>query len=493
MIVTDSLVQFWNIPIMDKINYQTLLQLGAAGLFFGSVAAHAAEAGRVVFVTGTVAVAGHPVALDAPVQEGDALTTGADGFIYMKTVDNGFLILRPNSAARIITYAVDATHPANTRVKLELTKGVARSISGQAVKQARQNFRFNTPVAAIGVRGTDFIVYTDARTSRVTVVSGGIVMSGFEGACRAEGGGPCEGGSSRELFAGQAGALLQIERGKTVPQLLNNPGLLPDQSEKPRIDEPVGKVTASGSPVAEVNLDPQRADRSLQSARANIKNPPPQTTPPPALETPTPPPVVEQPAPVPVPVPVPPPVQVQVPLPVQVPVPTPPVVPAKPVVQEVFWGRWQTIAGYPAAPGRVQDNDVVAPSLAGIYAVTRLKNSELVMPKEGSASFKLADGEAMMQKTGGVARLAKIESGNLDVNFVDRTFATALVVKTDSDAASLAARGVITDKGAMLSNSSSATYVRGYLGGPNAEQAAYIFKSTTPSAISVTGATSWTR
>ena len=154
-------------------------------------------------------------------QEGELLTTGADGFIYVKTVDNGLFILRPNTKARIAAYHVDAKNPANTRIKLELLSGVARSQSGDAVKLARQNFRFNTPVAAIGVRGTDFTVFTDQDTSRVAVISGGIVVSGFAGACRPEGSGPCEGMASRELSASQRGQLLQVQRGQGAPQLMS--------------------------------------------------------------------------------------------------------------------------------------------------------------------------------------------------------------------------------------------------------------------------------
>ena len=149
--------------------------------------AQAGEAGRIVFVSGDVQIAGQPIALDHAVQEGDELTTGADGYAYLKTIDNGFLILRPNSRARIIAYHIDQQDPANTRIKLELLNGVARSISGQAVKQSRQNFRFNTPVAAIGIRGTDFTVATDQTTSRIAVIDGGVVVSRFSGACGPEG------------------------------------------------------------------------------------------------------------------------------------------------------------------------------------------------------------------------------------------------------------------------------------------------------------------
>src|SRR5213076_2375334 len=134
--------------------------------------ASAAEAGKVIYVAGKADIADKAAAVGAPVQEGDMLTTGADGYVYVKTVDNGLFILRPNTRARITSYHVDAQDPANTRIKLELLSGVARSRSGEAVKLARQNFRFNTPVAAIGVRGTDFTVFTDQDTSRVAVISG---------------------------------------------------------------------------------------------------------------------------------------------------------------------------------------------------------------------------------------------------------------------------------------------------------------------------------
>ncbi len=124
--------------------FTTALLLAAAS------SAAAGEAARVVFVAGDAQIATHQLALGDAVNEGDEIATGTDGYVYMKTIDAGFLILRPNSRAHITAYHIDSQTPANNRVKLELLSGVARSISGLGVKQARQNFRFNTPVAAIG-------------------------------------------------------------------------------------------------------------------------------------------------------------------------------------------------------------------------------------------------------------------------------------------------------------------------------------------------------
>jgi hypothetical protein len=428
----------------------------------------AAEAGRVVFVTGDAQLGRHAAVKDAVVEEGDQISTGSDGYVYVQTVDNGFLILRPNTVARVAAYAIDKNDPSKTQVKLELSQGVARAISGEGVKRARQNFRFNTPVAAIGVRGTDFTVYTDQQTTRVTVLSGGVVMSGFGAGCAAAGTGPCEGRNARELFAGQDGMLLQVERGNSIPQLLANPALAPDQAEKPRGDEPATKPTAA--PLAQVNLDPQRSAQALRNVR--------------------PVPTAPAPAPDPTPVqPVPPPVTGPgIPPPVVVEPPRPPVA----AVPEVFWGRWQAVLNRAPAIGRIGDADVDIATYYGPYAITRLSNSALVMPKEGTAAFRLMGGEAIMTNSDG-DRFATIDAGQLTMDFGKKTFATSLVVNADGDRANVVGSGIMTDKGMLYEDRSSDTIIRGYLGGANADQAGYIFKNYANPGVVVSGATSWSR
>ncbi|MYN02374.1 hypothetical protein GTP41_09705 [Pseudoduganella sp. DS3] len=433
----------------------------ATGLLVSTTLAWGGEAGRVVFVTGQVQVGKQAAKLEAAVNEGDEIRTGADGAIYIKTVDAGFLVLRPNSTARIVTYKVDAANPANTKVKLELTQGVARAISGQGVKLARQNFRFNTPVAAIGVRGTDFVVYTDQQTSRVVVHSGGVVMAPFAGACTAEGVGPCEGSASRELFAGQAGMLLQVQRGQAAPQLLNNPSLSPDQTEKPRPDEPAGKVTtASTVTTGTVNLDPQKIEQALSNVRPAV-DPTPTPTPDP---TPKPPVVV-------------PPIVV-----VDPPVPKP---------QEVFWGRWQTVAGQAVMPEAIRQNTTDVVAFEGQYAVARLKGATLVMPKEGTVAFSLVNSEASMLRANGEEMSANVESGKLAINFVNRTFDTGLVVTADQRSYDVNGKGTIDLRGQMESSSASATRIKGFISGPNVEEAGYVFRNSQTPGVTLIGATTW--
>lgn len=473
------------------------LIIGCGTVMMVALAPHAlaGEAGRVVFTTGQVQLAQHAAAIDAVINEGDDIVTGADGYVYIKTVDNGFLILRSNSRARVTTYRIDGANAGNTRVKLELLSGVARAISGTGVKASRQNFRFNTPVAAIGVRGTDFIVYTDQQTSRVLVVSGGVVMSGFGDTCRAEGAGPCEGKASRELFAGKAGMILQVHRGESTPQLLSNPALSPDQMEKPRPDEPIGKPTASSVQTGAVNLDPQRSELSLQAVRpANVPppgtptlvtppqvvvEPPPTATPAPVPATPTPPPVVVTPPP-------PPPVVVT---------PLPQVEPPKPLppkAQEIFWGRWQNVANTAVMPASIANNKVDNPSFVDNYAIARLQGAPLVMPKEGQVSFTLANSEVFVQKSG-IQSVGLIEAAKLNINFVDRSFSTGLAFSAGGGNYDISGKGLIDAKGQMSSTAASQSIVRGFLSGSNVEEAAYIFKNTAYPNTSITGATTWKR
>lgn len=420
--------------------------------------ASAAEAGKIVFVTGKVQLGTQGASLDAAVQEGDELSTGSDGYVYVKTIDGGFLILRPGSRARIATYHVDVKNPGNTRIKLELLDGVARSISGSAVKQARQNFRFNTPVAAIGVRGTDFIVYANKELTRVAVVSGGVVVSGFAGSCGPDGGGPCEGGVSRELFAGQPNAVLQIQRGQGMPQLLHGPALSPDNNAAPRSDEPVGKSVVGAS--TELNLDVVKAANPLIRPLPVPSRPGGEDAGNPVLPGIVPP-IAE--------------------------------VPARPAV---VWGRYHELAGIlPDAAVRAELNsDKYAGSSAlGSYVIKRLASDNFIMPREGTASFVLQGGEAFLSKNG-ITEAARVESGSLNVDFVRSAFATNLSLAGAQFRMDVSGHGDITQKGELVNSIGSPSVISGYLGGAKVDQAAYIFTSkSADNSMSAEGAVHWKR
>ena len=419
------------------------------GLLIAANLAQAGEAGRMIFVTGDVTIAGQRIALGHAVQEGDELATGADGYAYLKTVDNGFLILRPNTRARVTAYHIDRQNPAQTRIKLELLNGVARSISGQAVNQARQNFRFNTPVAAIGVRGTDFIVFTDRETSRVVVISGGVVVSGFAGACGPEGSGPCEGATSRELFSSQVGQLLQVSRGQAVPQLLPSNGLSPDVTAPPRPDEPSGRRSATGATLtlnnAELSLDAQR------SANPLLLNPPP--NPPPEPQ------------------------------------------------RQIVWGRWAAVLGQ---AGDIDIAKIVAAkgellAISPYFAVLRTSGVDWQTPVQGTMGFALQQSEAyILTESSRALSAARLENGQLQIDFSRASFATSFdLVSQQSERFKFQAQGDVSRDGRLLGASQFARptnmAVSGAIGPENGGSAAYIFQGRIDDARLGTGVTSWIR
>lgn len=450
----------------------------SATLACASYSVQAAEAGKIIFVAG-VAQAGERAAVQgAAVEEGQMLSTGADGYLYVKTADNGLFILRPQTRARIVAYHIDQQNPANTRVKFELLSGTARSRSGDAVKHARQNFRFNTPVAAIGVRGTDFTVVTDNDTSRVSVFSGGVVVSGFAGACRPDGGGPCEGAASRELSAAQRGQLLQVKRGQAAPQVIEGGAGAPDQVSPPRSDEPVAKSSGAGD--SKITVE---AAKNVGLTVAISKN-----LPPPRPVDETTPPLI-------------PPVVVGPPV-VEVPVVVPPVIvpPALPE-QRVVWGRWQAVngvsspfdyAGYRASSERI--------ALNGYFALFRTPGAEYVTPNNGAVGFTLRNSEAyVLTEYGGgytTTALAQLSNGTMNIDFGKRSFATSMDVITASDVVNMRGDGVVSADGRL---SGAADGRQGYLNlqgvlsnerGPSSG-AATIFDGRLDGQRTVNGAATW--
>jgi hypothetical protein len=427
--------------------------------------AHAGEAGKVIFTAGKANVADRAAAVGTSVEEGQTLSTGPDGFLYVKTIDNGLFILRPNSQARISAYHIDAQHPENTRVRLDLLSGVARSRSGAGVKQARQNFRFNTPVAAIGVRGTDFTVFTDNDTSRVAVISGAIVMSGFGGACRADALGPCEGSASRELSAAQRGQLLQLQRGQAAPQLLQSSPLSPDRVSPPRADEPLSHA-GGATPAGQPNLD---AEKTANLGNAIVKA----TIPPPVL---------------------PPPVEVT-------PTPVPVLTGAQLPDRSIVWGRWQTVAGM--APTLIlsmakQNNELLA--VNGNYVLLRGQEPDsFIAPNNGSIGFKLSNSDAFVYTdftpTYRIETPATLSNGTLNVDFGNKSFSTGFDLTSSAGNAKLQATGVVSADGQLLGNPANGQpgliNVQGLLSNQNGGSAAYIFDGRLDDKRTVNGATYW--
>lgn len=422
----------------------------------------AAAAGEIVFASGDATLNGASAVKGMPVLEGAQLQTGQAGTIYLKTIDNGFLVLRQNSKATVVTYQVNSAVPSQSRIKIDLDHGVARHISGDAVKLSRQNFRFNTPVAAIGVRGTDFTVFADAQVMRVNVNSGGIVVGALGVGCIAAGTGPCEGAASRELFAGEQNLLLQVRRGEKLPELLRSVELRPDAVTPPRSDEPSDVKSGQGSRHSTDNRSNSGHDGGVSKSDLASSDLIEVGT----LRALTAPPSTQ-----------------------------PPV--AEPVSRQVVWGRWAPVADAPREAAKLAltgGSDFMPPALVDSYFITRTAQDNFVLPAQGRFAFTMTAGEAFVVDASGLGGAAAIVNPQLEVDFVKREFGTSLQVVRGSTNVDIRAQGDVTTQGELVSDLfRSNAVVRGQLSGTAAQGAAYIFNRQLDNGLRVIGGTSWAR
>lgn len=156
----------------------------------------------------------------AQILVGDRIETGANGHVHLRFVDNGAASVRPDSTLEVQAYHYDAQNPRNNEVRLRVEHGVARSISGAATEADKNRFRLNTPIAAIGVRGTDFLVKADESGVRATVADGAIVVGALGAGCLASGLGPCTGGDARVLSADMGRLMAEVRPGERIARVV---------------------------------------------------------------------------------------------------------------------------------------------------------------------------------------------------------------------------------------------------------------------------------
>jgi hypothetical protein len=393
--------------------------------------------GEVTFSRGAVTVgklSGAAVSPGTQISEGDRLTTGAEGQLHIKLVDNGLLILRPESSAVVTEYVHDAGHPAQSRMRIDVARGTVRSVTGAWGKEAPKSFRLNTPVAALGVRGTDFTVFTTADVTRAVVDSGGIVMAPLGGGCSTNNVGPCEGSLSAELLAGKAALTLQVKLGgrtEIIDGRLLNVHADKNVTMATPAAAPVGKEAAALYPGY---LDPSALNTLLEE--------PPPSAPPPA---------------------------------------------------RVKWGRWEALLD-PAHPSDLPTNRDMA-AVNAQFALFRDSAPGFVMPHEGKASFRLDNYESFFyNEAARQAMPATISNARFSVDFAAQTFATAFTMQNASLSTQINAQGGLFPDGRFISSViSSNASVSGVLAGPNANEAGFLFHQPITQNITAYGATHWVK
>ncbi len=160
------------------------------------------------------------------VHAGDRIETADGGHVHIRFVDGGLVSVRPLSRLLIEQYR-NAKGAELAAIKFSLEEGVIRSVTGQWGEANRDRFRLNTPIAAIGVKGTDFVVKVQPDATLASVVSGAIVMAPLEGAC-ANSLGPCQTAQAAQLSAEMQGQMLEYlkKNDSSGPRLVPSVDLL---------------------------------------------------------------------------------------------------------------------------------------------------------------------------------------------------------------------------------------------------------------------------
>ena len=117
-----------------------------------------------------------PAQVGSTVADGDVLATGEQSSITLLLVDGSKLLLRPESRLRVESLAtLGSSAVGSTRLQLEY--GSTDSLVTPAAAPVPHRYQLRTPVANLGVRGTEFRTRADSETTRVEVLAGSVFAS----------------------------------------------------------------------------------------------------------------------------------------------------------------------------------------------------------------------------------------------------------------------------------------------------------------------------
>ena len=407
----------------DISNQTSVRKVGEVSLVLGRAYIERAN-GRDLIETGT------------EIRVGDRVFTEGGGHVHVRFIDDALVSVRPSSTLDVVRYDYDASKPQNSAVKFELSEGVARAISGDAAKSARERFRMNTPIAAIGVRGTDFVVSANSRSTRALVNEGAIIMAPYSSECRSEALGPCA-VDAVELSQNTL-QVLELGSGSAVPRFVvasSESALSEIESSNTNDTNAVDVQVASDDNTGtldsnEIYLESVATTKinTEVAAAEKISGQSPNDQPANGLP--------------------------EAPVVLADFTPTDALTAESTVGDQLVWGRWSS----PGAPSLLslslgearEGRDVTVSSTSGFILYRSEPSGARVESGLGVVRLDLSAAEAFYDSSNGVVAM-RVAGGNLELDFVDRAFATELNLDHASTGAiDFMANGAIADGGYLL-------------------------------------------
>lgn len=133
-------------------------------------------------VTATAANTTRSLAKGDGIFAGDRVDTAENGRVQMRFTDGGLVSLMPNTTFSVDAYLHgDDADEANNLV-FGMLKGGLRTVTGAIGKVKHDQYELKTPVATLGIRGTEYVaVLRPANTLRVHVGRGKVVITNDHG------------------------------------------------------------------------------------------------------------------------------------------------------------------------------------------------------------------------------------------------------------------------------------------------------------------------
>lgn len=165
-----------------------VLLLSACCFFLCYPSAYAAKQniGQMVWVKGTVQAmapnnSARSLTRRAPIYTEDTIMTGDTGSGEIIFTDGSIVTLRNRTIFKVEEYKFSPAAPEDGQYTASLAKGGFRTITGLIAKDHTDHYEVRTPVATIGVRGTDYAVYYDGHTLYVKLVEGAVSVANRAG------------------------------------------------------------------------------------------------------------------------------------------------------------------------------------------------------------------------------------------------------------------------------------------------------------------------
>ncbi|MGB1108894.1 MAG: FecR family protein [Gammaproteobacteria bacterium] len=151
---------------LNRISRWFICTLGVGLLVAASAASAQQDAiGKVLYVKGVTTAhqegsSTRFLGKGADLFQGDVVTTSARSFAIIETTDKGRVSLRPSTVFKVETFDYKPeAEPEESNSLIRLFKGGFRAVTGLITKRnPERGMRVVTPVATLGIRGTDFNV-----------------------------------------------------------------------------------------------------------------------------------------------------------------------------------------------------------------------------------------------------------------------------------------------------------------------------------------------